>query len=61
MKQKRQDDLENYTPEMIEFGLWQTDQEVDKQVKLYKTKAHKIRALKSQLRFRQHVRGAVII
>ena len=40
---------------MVEFGLWQSEREVDNMIETYKTNAHKIRALKAQLRFKQHV------
>jgi len=47
--------LENCTSEMIEFGLWQSEEEVDRQVSDLKTKTLRMRALKAQLNFRRKV------
>jgi regulator of protease activity HflC (stomatin/prohibitin superfamily) len=47
--------LENCTSDMIESGLWQTEQEVERQVNALKTKTLKVKALKAQLNFRRKV------
>lgn len=54
-KQNKQRQIEEYTREMIEFSLWQTENEIDNQIRSYQTKNIQIKALKAQLRFRQHV------
>lgn len=54
-RQNKERQIEQFTQDMIEFSLWQTECEVDNQVKSYETKSMQLKALKAQLRFRHHV------
>jgi hypothetical protein len=48
--------LEDYTNAILDWGLWQTDVQIDFQMGTdLKTKTDKISALKAQLNFRKHV------
>lgn len=47
--------MEKYASEIIEFGLWQSDDEVENILQTYPTNGLKVSALKAQIRFRQHV------
>ncbi|ELT88809.1 hypothetical protein CAPTEDRAFT_217367, partial [Capitella teleta] len=46
---------EQITQDMIEFGLWQTEAEVENQVKSFTSKKLQLAALTAQLRFREKV------
>lgn len=54
-EKRRVQKLENYTNDIIDWGLWQSVQDVDYHVSLYKTKKDKVAALKPQLNFRNKV------
>ncbi|XP_072170908.1 uncharacterized protein [Diadema setosum] len=54
-EEKRQADLEFYTQEIQYYGLWQSEREVEEMVNSFRSDNDKVKALKSQLRFRQHV------
>ncbi|MEW8340540.1 MAG: hypothetical protein AB2708_11880 [Candidatus Thiodiazotropha taylori] len=54
-EKRRVQKLENYTNDIIDWGLWQSVQDVDYHVSLYKTKKDKVAALKAQLNFRNKV------
>ena len=54
-KRKKEQQLEQYTNEMIEFSLRQTQEDVENQVKSYSKQNVQIKALKAQLNFRQKV------
>lgn len=43
---------ENFTNDIIQYGLWQSETEVDNMLSLYDKASEKIKALKSQMRFR---------
>ena len=48
--------LEDYTNAILDWGLWQTDVQVDFHMGTdFKTKTDKISAMKAQLNFRKHV------
>ena len=55
MEQKRAQKKEDFTTDMIHWGLWQTEQAVDDAISGIKTKKEKTAALKAQLNFRQFV------
>ena len=55
MEQRRAQKLEDFTSDMIHWGLWQTEQAVDDAISGIKTKKEKTSALKAQLNFRQFV------
>ena len=52
-EKKKIADKEKISIEMIEYGLWQSEAEVEEQVASYRTVKDKTDALKSQLRFQQ--------
>ena len=54
-EKKRIKQMEEYTSQIIHYGLWQNQQEVTKHLEELDNKSEKIEALKSQLRFRQKV------
>ncbi|WAQ97078.1 hypothetical protein MAR_029768 [Mya arenaria] len=47
--------LENYTNQVLYFGLWQTEECIEKELSEISKKVEKIKALKAQLNFRQYV------
>ena len=47
--------LENFTNSILDCGLWQSVQEVDFHLSLYKTKKDMVAALRAQLNFRNKV------
>ena len=59
LSKKRLQQKESYTTEIIEYGLWQSTYEVDRNLhdNSLPTKEAKNKALKAQLMFRQHVSG----
>lgn len=54
-RQEKLRQQEEYTKEIINYGLWQSDSEVDNMLLSYKKDSDKIKALKAQLRFRENV------
>ncbi len=56
-KRRKQERLEKITNEIIYYGLWQTEKEVDERIVTYSRKTELVAALKAQLNFRQHVLG----
>ena len=46
---------EKFTSDMIQYGLWQSVEDIDKHLKMAKTETQKREALKVQLRFRKSV------
>ena len=52
---KKLQELQQFTDDIVHHGLWQSSTEVGNMIKSYSTSAQKLAALKSQLRFRQHV------
>jgi hypothetical protein len=47
--------LENYTNQILIWGLWQTEEEVDQELSRSKTQSDKQEAISAQLNFRNHV------
>ena len=47
--------LENYTAKMIEWGLWQTEEQIDQHIAELSNKKSKLEALKAQFHFRKEV------
>ncbi|XP_052268392.1 uncharacterized protein LOC127869771 [Dreissena polymorpha] len=54
-RQEKLRQQEECTKEIINYGLWQSDSEVDNMLLSYKKDGDKIKALKAQLRFRKNV------
>ena len=54
-EQRRVQKLENFTNEILTWGLWQSVEDVDFHLSLYKFKKDKIAAIKAQLNFRNNV------
>ena len=54
-KARKLQQLESYTSDIIDVGLWQSSQEVDTQLASHHSSAAKVSALKAQIRFRQCV------
>ena len=52
-KLKKVEEKEKLTEEIVYFGLWQTSERVDSSLEEIDTIKEKVRALKSQLHFRQ--------
>ena len=55
MRQERLRKLQEYTDEITQHGLWQSEEQVKRLLTLYNSKSEKIKALKSQVRFRKFV------
>ncbi|KAJ8314097.1 hypothetical protein KUTeg_008658 [Tegillarca granosa] len=47
--------LEGFTKDIVSWGLWQNEQQVDQHLSLYSKKKDKLDALKAQLGFRKQV------
>ena len=47
--------LESYTSKIIEFGLWQSEEQIKDNLSIFKRKSHKKESLKAQLNFRRYV------
>ena len=54
-RQRRVALLESYTNTMIEYGLWQTEGQIEQEFALLSSESQKRKALKGQLNFRHHV------
>ena len=54
-EKKKTENKELISSKMIEYGLWQSEHEVDEQVASYQLIKDKLEGLKAQLRFRQKV------
>lgn len=54
-ERKRIEEIESYTNNIIEWGLWQTVSQVDNHLLMLKNDKDKISALKAQLKFRKNV------
>ena len=55
LERKKLKQKENMTNEIIYFGLWQSETEVDQKLLLISSKSEKEKALKAQIRFREKV------
>ena len=47
--------LENMTNDIVFYGLWQSEEQIDSELATYNSDAQKVKALKAQLKFRQNV------
>ena len=54
-KARKLQQLESYTSDTIDVGLWQSSQEVDTRLASHHSNADKVSAPKAQIRFRQFV------
>lgn len=48
-------ELQNYTDELLAWGLWQSDDQLNFHLGILKSDSQKIKALKTQLNFRKYV------
>ena len=55
MRQKKLKEKEHLTENIVTYGLWQTSEQVDENLRKLKTKKDKVKALKVQLDFRKKV------
>ena len=55
LEQQRLAKLQRYTDKIIEWGLWQTEDQVDHFLSVCKTKKEKMEGLKAQFSFRKEV------
>ena len=55
MRQKKLQEKERLTENILMYGLWQSKEQVNKQLSKLKTKKEKVKALKAQLDFRKKV------
>ena len=54
-RRRKLQEREKYTDDIVLYGLWQSPDEVNNMVQSFSSKKEKVKAMKAQLRFRQHV------